>query len=343
MDSKLVPKNYRSKDRIVGLIRYLGRLYDADIEGVDEFVKFQEILDTIDSNKTTGVFNAREKLQRLAPTCSDYLLKCKWGGKSYNCSELLEFRRTSEGKLQDPSNSNLSFILTGFCCTMNYVKPTDMNTNPSKPKKPAGIGPDMGLTVLLNLSRSDYFYPLKNFVGATALIFDPSEFADSATGGVREVPIDPFQEVRITLGMKTKIAVEDVQRYGITKRGCMFPTDLPEEYYGKYIYGDCLVKCKLKSVIALCKCKPYNSPANFPDVPTEDLPFCSLANVQCLNKYRIKWLTYRPREMIKGLEREYEDSLNCESCYPLCSSGTFIVDSTSAKLNFYYENKGSVM
>lgn len=98
----------------------------------------------------------------------------------------------------------MKFNALGFCCTLNYIKPTDLNTNPGAARKPAGIGPDMGLTVLLNLSRSDYFYPLKNFVGATALIFDPQEFADGATGGVREVPIVPFQEVRITLNIKTK-------------------------------------------------------------------------------------------------------------------------------------------
>lgn len=122
----------------------------------------------------------------------------------------------------------------------------------------------------------------------------------------------------------------------------MFPTDLPDEYNGNYVYGDCLVKCKAKSVIALCKCKLYNSPS-FSDVAMDDLPFCSLASVQCLNKYRIKWATYRPREMIKGLEREMEDSLSCEGCYPLCSSSVYYVDSTAAQLNFFYENKGSIM
>jgi acid-sensing ion channel, other len=211
-----------------------------------------------------------------------------------------------------------------------------------KAKKPAGIGPDQGLTILLNLSSSDYFYPLKNFVGATALIYDPQEYPDSATGGVREVPVEPFQEVRITLNVKTKLAVEEVQRYGIDKRQCMFPTDALE-YYGNYVYGDCLVKCKLKSVLALCKCKLYNLPTNFHDVMTDETPYCSLANIECLNKYRIKWQTYRPRELIKGLEREMEDSLSCENCYPLCSSSTYIVDSTATQLNFFYENRGSVM
>jgi acid-sensing ion channel, other len=89
---------YRDKEKLVGLIRYFGRMYDADIEGIDQFVKFQEILDLVDSNKTSGIFNMQEKLQRLAPKCNDLLLKCKWGGDYYNCSELLETRRTNEGK-----------------------------------------------------------------------------------------------------------------------------------------------------------------------------------------------------------------------------------------------------
>lgn len=123
----------------------------------------------------------------------------------------------------------------------------------------------------------------------------------------------------------------------------MFPTDLPEEYNGNYVCGDCLVKCKLKSVIALCKCKPFNAPSFDDMLELSDIPFCSMANIQCLNKYRIKWQTYKPREVIKGLEREIEDSLNCDNCYPLCSSTIYIVDSTSATLNFFYVNKGSVM
>lgn len=326
------------------MIQYFGRLYDNDIEGVDEFSNFQEALDSVDSNKTTGVFNTREKLQMLAPKCEDFILKCKWGGKFFNCSEMIDYRVTSEGNnnrtFQSINYSKLS--CKGFCCTFNYVKTMVKGQSNGKSKKPVGIG-DLGLTVLLNLSRVDYFYPLKNFVGATALIFDPEEFADSATGGVREVPIEPFQEVRVTIKASTKVAVEEVQRYSVSKRECMFPNDSPEEWNGNYIYGDCLMKCKLKSIIALCKCKMYNTPLIFIDESTSEWPYCTLADIQCLNKYRIKWKTYKPREMIKGLEREIEDSLNCDSCYPLCSSISYNADSTSTQLNFYYENRGSVM
>lgn len=95
--SKSIPRSYRSKQRLTDLMRYMGRLYDNDIEGIDEFAKFQEILDLVDSNKTTGIYNSRQTLSRLAPKCEDYLMSCKWGGEFYNCSDLLELRRTSEG------------------------------------------------------------------------------------------------------------------------------------------------------------------------------------------------------------------------------------------------------
>lgn len=99
MTSSKLNSNYRSKEKLVKLIRYFGRLYDADLEGIDEFGNFQDILDAVDSNKTTGVFNAKEKLEFLAPKCSDYVMKCKWGGEVADCGEIIEFRRTNEGKI----------------------------------------------------------------------------------------------------------------------------------------------------------------------------------------------------------------------------------------------------
>jgi hypothetical protein len=100
LSPKLNP-NYRSKEKLVKLIRYFGRLYDADLEGIDEYGSFQDILDTVDSNKTTGVFNTKDKLELLAPKCSDYIVNCKWGGEFANCSDIIEFRRTNEGVADD--------------------------------------------------------------------------------------------------------------------------------------------------------------------------------------------------------------------------------------------------
>jgi hypothetical protein len=101
LESSKLNSNYRFKEKLLKLIRYFGRLYDADLEGIDEFGTFQDILDTVDSNKTTGVFNSKAKLELLAPKCSDYIMKCKWGGEFMNCDDIIEFRRTNEGDLKN--------------------------------------------------------------------------------------------------------------------------------------------------------------------------------------------------------------------------------------------------
>lgn len=202
----------------------------------------------------------------------------------------------------------------------------------------------MGLTVLLNLSKTDYFYPMRNFIGATAMIFDGDDYPDSSTGDLTEVPVEPFTETRITVNVETKEAEEQVGRYSIDKRQCMFKTDMADEFKGDYFFGGCMLKCKIRSVLALCNCRLFNMPTNFADMPDlNDAPYCSLNHIGCLNKYRVKWATFRPREFIAVLAREIEDSLNCVQCYPMCSSSKYIVDSTAAQLNFYYENRGSIM
>jgi acid-sensing ion channel, other len=301
-------------------------LYNSDTEGSEFFERFQEILDQVDSDSKTGIFDSEKILRQLTPKCEELILKCKWGGIEYKCSEIIRLRRT----------------YTGYCCTFNYVRPSgDEKGQPAT--YPAGIGGEMGLTVLLNLSSSDYYYPMRNYVGATVMVFDSNDFPESSTGELQEVPLEGFQEIRVTIAVNTKVADDQVQRYSIPKRQCMFKTDLKEEYFGEYSYGSCLLKCKIRSVLALCNCKLFNLPTNFPDVPLDEVPYCSLGNIGCLSKYKIKWATFRPREFIKVLSREIEDSLSCESCYPMCSSSKFTIDSTSAQLNFFYENRGSVM
>lgn len=90
--------NYRSKEKLVGLIRYFGRLYDADIEGAEVYGAFQDILDVIDSDNRTGVFDTEKTLRMLAPKCEDYIMNCQWGGEFHNCSEFIRLRRTYTGE-----------------------------------------------------------------------------------------------------------------------------------------------------------------------------------------------------------------------------------------------------
>lgn len=97
MKSRSMPRKFRNQDRLLRLVRYFGRLYDAEMEGIEEFVTFQEILDEVDSNKTSGEFDTKEKLRQLAPKCGDLLVRCRYGGKTVNCYTMIEYRLTSQG------------------------------------------------------------------------------------------------------------------------------------------------------------------------------------------------------------------------------------------------------
>lgn len=67
------------------------------MEGSEFFERFQEILDQIDSDNKTGIFDAERRLRLLAPKCEDYVLKCKWGGEVYKCPDIIRLRRTYTG------------------------------------------------------------------------------------------------------------------------------------------------------------------------------------------------------------------------------------------------------
>jgi hypothetical protein len=91
------------------------------------------------------------------------------------------------------------------------------STHIEDPLKPVGIENFYGLTILLNLSKLDYFYPLRNFAGVIGLIFNPTQFADSTVGGVKEVVIPPGVEMLIGLNLQTMKAVDDIERYSVAK------------------------------------------------------------------------------------------------------------------------------
>ena len=79
-----------------------------------------------------------------------------------------------------------------------------------------------GLTLLLNLSSEDYFYPLRNFIGAVIFVFNSDEFPDASTGSVSEVLVGRGDEVLIALNAMSLEAQPDVQRYSFLQVNSKF-------------------------------------------------------------------------------------------------------------------------
>lgn len=113
-------------------VRHFGYLLDYNTEKYDEYMKFQDLLDIIDVNNQTGLFDPQDKFefkvdtyfswasqcctvnimifqlnyQQITPKCEDLLVRCRWGNTHLDCMKIFRFRKTREG----------------YCCTFNYVR-----------------------------------------------------------------------------------------------------------------------------------------------------------------------------------------------------------------------------
>uniref|UniRef100_A0A336MKD3 CSON000509 protein n=1 Tax=Culicoides sonorensis TaxID=179676 RepID=A0A336MKD3_CULSO len=301
-------------DQYFHKIRFLGRLLDFDIEGYEQFLTFQEELEVLDPDPNLLMWNVQKTFDSLTPSCDELLLLCRFNGIAKDCQEYFTTRRTG----------------FGTCCVFNFARPLGATLELAKePVYPAGIGIDNGLNVVVNTSTSDYYYPMANFAGVSALIFDTMEFSDITTGNTRTEIIDPGSENFIRISINVYEAEPEVKNYAVEKRDCKFKDEDFDEFKGRYTYTECLIKCKMRSIIDLCGCIPFYFPINHADIVTNTTIRCTLQHVPCLNKYRIKWRTITPSvQGINGLQQEYQDSLNCPQCFALCSYTQYNLETT---------------
>lgn len=149
------------------------------------------------------------------------------------------------------------------------------------------IGHDLGLIVILNTSSDDYFYTTKNFKGFVIQIFNSADYPDITTGSVYEQIIDAKKEIFMRLGVLTLMSEDSIKAYSTSQRGCLFETENNAEYNGHYSLSQCFIKCKLRSIIALCKCIPFQYPTLFVG---ESVHKCSFTEIECLNRYNGKMI-----------------------------------------------------
>lgn len=155
----------------------------------------------------------------------------------------------------------------------------------AEPIHSSTTGPDSGLILILNTTKADYLYPLRNTVGFNVHIFNSHEYPDGQTGSFVQLFVTPETEAFFKLDVTTIDAIPAVLQYSAEQRGCRFNHELDEQYGGYYSFADCLLKCKIKSIMALCDCMPFTLPTNFPDGTTSKVK-CTLAHNRCLHRYK---------------------------------------------------------
>lgn len=192
----------------------------------------------------------------------------------------------------------------------------------------------MGLILLVKAFDNDNFYKFKPLKGFTILINNPLEFPDSTGGGIVEVPVNYKRETFLRVDSVSMVSEPKLAYYSRETRKCAFAGEYGKKYGDTYTRGQCITLCKLKSVQALCECIPFQLPHDhFPLDNFTSTPTCNLGHVNCLNKYKVKWLTITTELLnVQGLEREREESVFCPDCLQACDDTKYRVISTSLPL-----------
>ncbi|XP_031330386.1 sodium channel protein Nach-like [Photinus pyralis] len=308
------------------MVKLLGKLsdFDSSVLANHQLLEIQSFLAIFDDS-SLGRFDPYQTLKMLSPSCEDLISDCSWNGVQYDCNDLFNNERT----------------MAGFCCTFNYI-PLKRNQHLSnfttkiiklnnyRFLTSIGGGLKKGLSVKINHNTSDYFYTLFSSSGAIVDIFNPSDFPDMVSGNLQQRLVPIGVEMYVKLSATLIYAAEEVRKYPIQKRKCVFPEE-SKTLFGDYsTHSDCLLNCRLKSMIALCECIPLMFANTFTG---DDVPQCSFQDLPCLFKYQHKWERYYPFDYNgDDMEAEKQDSLVCLHCVPNCRGISYTVRTDSDEL-----------
>ncbi len=97
---------------------------------------------------------------------------------------------------------------------------------------------------------------------------------------------EPSYTIDLLITMKQTYTTEDCESLSISQRKCIFPDEIPVNYYldDTYSFSACMKECRLKKTLKYCKClPPFYSPAAGVPVP---IKYCKVPDIPCLIKHR---------------------------------------------------------
>ncbi|XP_049310957.1 pickpocket protein 28-like [Bactrocera dorsalis] len=131
------------------------------------------------------------ELLKRSQSCERMLLKCNFGGVEYNCTELFHPVILDEGLCCTFNSLDQVYKFTNMSMKFNYnktyppnVKPVDWSLengyqNPLpkyySPMKAVGSGQTLGLNIILNVEKDEYYCSSGNSVGFKVALDNPEE------------------------------------------------------------------------------------------------------------------------------------------------------------------------
>ncbi|KAH8311971.1 hypothetical protein KR044_008825 [Drosophila immigrans] len=310
---------YREVDYYVEKLKYLSKLYLVNVNAdVDEYLNFQAFLDIFGTWNNETFFNTRRIMRLLSPKCKDYILKCSLSNIDIPCFSLSAFQP--------------SLTKYGPCCTFNT-----QNRLKNRDFKNRFANSAQGLTVVVNASHDDYLVPILNTNGYIVIVHDANNFPSIASSNSLEMFPGQREESFLKIFPRVIDTDKSLHSFSPAGRRCYFhsESDMPGKNKYVYTFPNCITRCRIRSIIALCNCLPFQQPIELVD-NLEGVVFCTLNHVSCLSQYQFKWNNVlTERERIPGLEREVEEALYCPHCLPSCNDVQYRISMSVLPIDNY--------
>ncbi|KAH8288626.1 hypothetical protein KR054_006750 [Drosophila jambulina] len=290
----------------------------------DDFVTFQTFLDVFGTWNNETFFDTRRIMKELTPSCQDFLLKCSLANVEIPCFSREAFQE--------------SLTMYGPCCTFNME-----NKLKQRNFKNRLASSELGLTVVLNSSHSDYFAPILNTNGYIVLVHNAENYASVSSSNALEMFPGQGEDSYLQVYARVVDTDNSLKSFSPFGRRCYFDHEaqtfsneqVMRTYTYTYSFPNCITRCRIRSIIALCRCLPFQMPLQLVE-NLDGVVYCTLGHVSCLNQYMFKWRNVlTERHIIPGLEREIEEALYCPQCLPSCSDVQYRVSMSALPIDNY--------
>ncbi|XP_016998945.2 sodium channel protein Nach [Drosophila takahashii] len=290
----------------------------------DDFVTFQTFLDVFGTWNNETFFDTRRIMKMLTPSCHEFVLKCSLANVEIPCFSKDAFQE--------------SLTMYGPCCTFNME-----NKLKKRHFKDRLSRPELGLTVVLNDSHSDYFAPILNTNGYIVMIHSAENYPSVSSSNVLEMFPGQGEDSYLSIYARVVDTDDSLKSFSPLGRRCYFDHEVQNPineqlittYTYAYSFPNCITRCRIRSIIALCRCLPFQLPLQLVD-NLDGVVYCTLGHVSCLNQYMFKWRNVlTERHIILGLEREIEEALYCPQCLPSCSDVQYGVSMSALPIDNY--------
>ncbi|OXU20265.1 hypothetical protein TSAR_015195 [Trichomalopsis sarcophagae] len=313
-----------SQSEIRDMLKYLGHLYVFDVdEGEIEEAQFLHAI----LSRAYGDYSIDSLMMQLTPKCRSILRYCSWEGKDRVCDNMFFLRKTQDG----------------FCCTFNYARRSDGFGSSSTKRsgfvasmveRSTLVNPEYGLSVILNSRIDDYYYKSMPSNGFKILIYSSLDYPDAPSGSLKQVFVPPKSQVFVSMDATSLHSAPEVMEYDVSARNCLFNTEQNKIFKGYYSYSDCIIYCRIRDILRLCKCVPFF----YPRLDDFDSPkSCNLDDLPCLKEFTTKWRQIHPRLKKKSnideseIKKDPSMYLQCD-CFPSCDDVEYKVSSSRIPL-----------